>query len=130
MSVREITFHEAINEAMRLEMRRDNRVILVGEDVAGGATETKVRNGLKIILSDQRVKAVLINIFGGIMRCDVLARGVVRAAKEEGIKVPLIIRLEGTNVEEGREILENSGLNFSVAKDLEEAAKMVAKQVK
>jgi succinyl-CoA synthetase beta subunit len=98
-------------------------------DVGGGATEKMVTNGLKIILSDERVKAILINIFGGIMRCDVLARGVVNAAKEIAIHVPLIVRLEGTNVEEGREILRNSGLDFSVAQDIEEAAKMVAKQV-
>ena len=98
-------------------------------DVGGGATEEMVKNGLKIILTDKRVKAVLINIFGGIMRCDVLARGVVNAAKEVEIKVPLIVRLEGTNVEEGREILKNSDLDFSVAGDIEEAAGMVAKQV-
>ena len=98
-------------------------------DVAGGASEEMVTNGLKIILSDKRVKAILINIFGGIMRCDVLARGVAKAAKEVEIKVPLIVRLEGTNVEEGREILKDSNLDFLVAKDMEEAARMVAKQV-
>jgi len=98
-------------------------------DVGGGATEEMVKNGLKIILTDKRVKAVLINIFGGIMRCDVLARGVVNAAKEVDIEVPLIVRLEGTNVEEGREILKNSDLDFSVAGDIEEAGGMVAKQV-
>ena len=98
-------------------------------DVGGGASEEMVTNGLKIILSDERVKAILINIFGGIMRCDVLARGVVNAAKEVEINVPLIVRLEGTNVEEGREILKNSNLDFSVAQDIEEAARMVAKQV-
>jgi len=98
-------------------------------DVGGGATEEMVTKGLEIILSDKRVKAILINIFGGIMRCDVLARGVVNAAKEVEMKVPLIIRLEGTNVQEGREILRVSNLDFSVAKDMEEAARMVAKQV-
>jgi succinyl-CoA synthetase beta subunit len=98
-------------------------------DVGGGASEEMVANGLKIILSDKRVKAILINIFGGIMRCDVLARGAVKAAKEVEIKVPLIVRLEGTNVEEGREILRDSDLDFSVAKDMEEAARMVAQQV-
>jgi succinyl-CoA synthetase beta subunit len=98
-------------------------------DVGGGASEEMVTNGLKIILTDKRVKAILINIFGGIMRCDVLARGVVKAAEEVEIKVPLIVRLEGTNVEEGREILRNSDLDFSVAKDMEEAARMVASQV-
>lgn len=99
-------------------------------DVGGGASEEMVKNGLKIILSDERVKAILINIFGGIMRCDVLARGVVKAAREIEITLPLIVRLEGTNVEEGREILNNSGLDFLVAKDIEEAAGMVAEQVK
>jgi len=99
-------------------------------DVGGGATEEMVKNGLKIILRDQRVKAILINIFGGIMRCDVLARGVVNAAREIEIGVPLIVRLEGTNVEEGREILNSSGIHFLVAKDIEEAAGMVAEQVK
>ena len=98
-------------------------------DVGGGASEEMVTNGLKIILSDKSVKAVLINIFGGIMRCDVLARGVVKAANEVEIKVPLIVRLEGTNVEEGRRILKDSDLDFSVAKDMEEAARMVTKQV-
>ncbi len=98
-------------------------------DVGGGASEEMVTNGIKIILSDKRVKAILINIFGGIMRCDVLARGVVKAAEEVEIKAPLIVRLEGTNVEEGREILKNSNLDFSVAKDMEEAARMVAQQV-
>lgn len=98
-------------------------------DVGGAASEETVTNALKIILSDKRVKAILINIFGGIMRCDVLARGVVKAAKEVEITLPLIVRLEGTNVEEGRKILKDSNLDFSVAKDMEEAARMVAKQV-
>jgi succinyl-CoA synthetase beta subunit len=98
-------------------------------DVGGGASEEMVKNGLKIILRDERVRAILINIFGGIMRCDVLARGVVHAAKEIEITIPLIVRLEGTNVQEGREILRDSGLDFLVAKDMEEAASMVAKQV-
>jgi succinyl-CoA synthetase beta subunit len=99
-------------------------------DVGGGASEEMVTNGLEIILSDKRVKAILINIFGGIMRCDVLARGVVKAAKEVEIHVPLIVRLEGTNVKEGRAILQESGLDFSVARDMEEAARMVAEQVR
>jgi len=99
-------------------------------DVGGGASEEMVTNGLKIILSDKRVKAILINIFGGIMRCDVLARGVVKAAKEVKIHVPLIVRLEGTNVNEGRAILKESDLDFSVARDMEEAASMVAEQVR
>jgi succinyl-CoA synthetase beta subunit len=98
-------------------------------DVGGGASEEMVTNGLKIILSDRRVQAILINIFGGIMRCDVLARGVLKAAKEVEIPVPLIVRLEGTNVNEGRAILKESDLEFSVARDMEEAARMVAEQV-
>jgi len=88
-----------------------------------------ITRGLEIILKDSRVKAILINIFGGILRCDVLARGVLAAAKKTSISVPLIVRLEGTNVEEGRAILKDSDLKFLVAKDLEEAADLVAKQV-
>jgi succinyl-CoA synthetase beta subunit len=98
-------------------------------DVGGGATEETISKGFEIILKDHRVKAILVNIFGGILRCDVLARGVVAAAKENRVAVPLIVRLEGTNVAEGREILEGSGLKFLVAKDLSEAAKLVASQV-
>ncbi len=98
-------------------------------DVGGGASEEMITKGVEIILKDRRVKAILINIFGGILRCDVLARGVVAAAKKTSIRLPLIVRLEGTNVEEGREILRNSALKFLVAKDLAEAAKLVAKQV-
>ncbi|RLC27726.1 MAG: succinate--CoA ligase subunit beta, partial [Deltaproteobacteria bacterium] len=98
-------------------------------DVGGGANEEMIAKGIEIILQDERVKAILINIFGGIMRCDVLARGVVAAARKKGIRLPLIVRLEGTNVEEGRSILEESDLEFLVAKDLGEAAELVAKQV-
>lgn len=98
-------------------------------DVGGGASEEMITRGFEIILKDKRVKAILINIFGGILRCDVLARGVLAAAKKIQIHVPLIVRLEGTNVEEGRTILRNSDLKFLVAKDLAEAAKLVAKQV-
>ncbi len=98
-------------------------------DVGGGANEEMISKGFEIILQDRRVKAILINIFGGILRCDVLARGVLAAAKKRSIKVPLIVRLEGTNVDEGREILENSDLKFFVAKDLAEAAELVARQV-
>ena len=98
-------------------------------DVGGGASEEMVTKGLEIILEDEKVKAVLINIFGGILRCDVLARGILTAAEKTGIQVPLIIRLEGTNVEEGRKILENSDLKFLVARDMAEAADLVAKQV-
>jgi succinyl-CoA synthetase beta subunit len=98
-------------------------------DVGGGASEEMITKGLEIILKDSRVKAILINIFGGILRCDVLARGVLAAAKKNEIRVPLIVRLEGTNVEKGRDILMNSDLEFLVAKDIAEAAELVAKQV-
>jgi succinyl-CoA synthetase beta subunit len=98
-------------------------------DVGGGASEEMITRGFEIILKDSRVKAILINIFGGILRCDVLARGVLAAAKKTTIRVPLIVRLEGTNVEEGRSILKDSDLKFLVAKDLAEAAELVAKQV-
>ena len=99
-------------------------------DVGGGASEEMVTRGLEIILEDKKVKAILINIFGGILRCDVLARGVLAAAEKTAIKVPLIVRLEGTNVEEGRKILQESTLKFMVAKDMAEAAVMVTEQVK
>ena len=98
-------------------------------DVGGGASEEMVARGLEIILEDRNVKAVLINIFGGIMRCDVLARGVLAAAEKTDIKVPLIVRLEGTNVEEGRKILQGSNLKFMVAGSMAEAAEMITKQV-
>jgi len=98
-------------------------------DVGGGANEEMITKGFEIILQDKRVKAILINIFGGILRCDVLARGVVAAAKKTKIRVPLIVRLEGTNVEEGKNILENSNLDFLVAIDMAEAANLVARQV-
>jgi len=99
-------------------------------DVGGGASEEMVTRGLEIILEDENVKAILINIFGGILRCDVLARGVLAAAEKTAIRVPLIVRLEGTNVEEGRKILQESKLKFMVAKDMAEAAAMVTEQVK
>jgi succinyl-CoA synthetase beta subunit len=95
-------------------------------DVGGGASAEMVENGFKIILSDENVKGILINIFGGILRCDVLAEGVVEAAKKTEIKVPVVVRMEGTNVEEGRQILENSGLDLTTAVDLKDAAQKVA----
>ena len=98
-------------------------------DVGGGASEAMIEKGVEIILKDRRVKAILINIFGGILRCDVLARGLVAAAKRKEIHVPLIVRLEGTNVEAARTILEEAELEFLVARDIAEAAKLVAKQV-
>jgi succinyl-CoA synthetase beta subunit len=98
-------------------------------DVGGGANEEMVENGFRIILSDRNVKGVLINIFGGILRCDVLAEGVVKAARKTGIKVPVVIRLQGTNVEKGREILAASGLNLITAEDLNDAAGKIAEIV-
>uniref|UniRef100_A0A832A168 Succinate--CoA ligase [ADP-forming] subunit beta n=1 Tax=Desulfacinum infernum TaxID=35837 RepID=A0A832A168_9BACT len=95
-------------------------------DVGGGASAEMVENGFRIILSDPNVKGVLINIFGGILRCDVLAQGVVEASRKVGVKVPVVIRMEGTNVEQGRKILEESGLNLIVAQDLKDAAHKVA----
>ncbi len=99
-------------------------------DVGGGASAEMVANGFRIILSDPRVEGVLINIFGGILRCDRLAEGVIRAVKEVQVKVPIIIRLEGTNVEEGRRLLNESGLTFTVAKDMQDAAQKVAELVR
>ena len=98
-------------------------------DVGGGASAEMVENGFKIILSDKNVKGILINIFGGILRCDVLAEGVVQAAKKTGIDVPVVIRMEGTNVEEGRQILADSGLSLITAVDLKDAAQKVAQLV-
>ena len=94
-------------------------------DVGGGASAQQVENAFRILLSDQSVKAVLINIFGGIMRCDVVASGVVQAAKNLGVKVPVVVRLEGTNVEQGQEILRKSGLDFIVADGMKDAAEKV-----
>ena len=91
-------------------------------DVGGGASKEKVSGALKIIISDKDVKAILINIFGGIMRCDIIAEGIVEAVNEMKLDKPLIVRLEGTNVERGKEILSNSGLEILTAKDLEDAA--------
>ena len=95
-------------------------------DVGGGASAEMVENGFRIILSDKNVKGVLINIFGGILRCDILASGVVEAARKVGIGVPVVIRMEGTNVEEGRRILDESGLDLNVATDVWDAASKVA----
>jgi succinyl-CoA synthetase beta subunit len=94
-------------------------------DVGGGAKVDQVRNAFKIILGDRNVRAVLINIFGGIVRCDVVASGVVEAAKSIGVKAPVVVRLEGTNVEQGQEILRNSGLKFTVAEGMKDAAEKV-----
>ena len=99
-------------------------------DVGGGASKEKVSAALKIILSDKNVKGILINIFGGIMRCDVLAQGVVDAAKEINISVPLVVRLAGTNFKEGKEILDNSGLKLISAENLDDAAKKIVEAIK
>jgi succinyl-CoA synthetase beta subunit len=94
-------------------------------DVGGGANAEQIRNAFKILMSDKNVKAVLINIFGGILRCDVLAQGVIAAVKELGVRVPIVIRMEGTNVEEGKRLLKESGMNFTTADSMDEAAKKV-----
>ncbi|MEM9498143.1 MAG: ADP-forming succinate--CoA ligase subunit beta [Pseudomonadota bacterium] len=99
-------------------------------DVGGGATKDKVTEAFKIITSDPQVKGILVNIFGGIMRCDVIAEGVVEAVKEVGLKVPLVVRLEGTNVDKGKEIINSSGLDVIAADDLRDGAEKIVKAVK
>ncbi|MCG8690671.1 MAG: succinate--CoA ligase subunit beta, partial [Minwuiales bacterium] len=99
-------------------------------DVGGGATRERVTTAFKIILSDPNVEGILVNIFGGIMRCDVIAEGVVAAAKEVSLKVPLVVRLEGTNVDLGKKILADSGLTITSADDLADAAEKVVAAVK
>jgi len=99
-------------------------------DVGGSATTERVTEAFKIITSDKHVKGILVNIFGGIMRCDVIAEGVVAAVKEVGLKVPLVVRLEGTNVERGKAIINGSGLNVIAADDLDDAATKIVKAVK
>lgn len=96
-------------------------------DVGGGASQEKVAEGFKIILSDPKVKAILVNIFGGIMNCAVLAAGIIHAAQELQVKVPLVVRMEGTNVEQGKKLLADSGLNIVIANGLSEAAEKVVK---
>ena len=98
-------------------------------DVGGGATTEKVTEAFKIILSDSNVKGILVNIFGGIMKCDIIANGIVTAAKEVKINVPVVVRLEGTNAEMGKKILQESGLKLEAANDLEDAAKKIVKAV-
>jgi len=99
-------------------------------DVGGGASKEKVSEALKIILSDKNVKGILINIFGGIMKCDVLAQGVVDAAKKTQINVPLVVRLAGTNFEKGKDILDKSGLKIISASDLNSAAEKIVNEIK
>jgi len=99
-------------------------------DVGGGASKEKVTEAFKLILSDPAVKGILVNIFGGIMRCDIIAEGIIAAAKEVNLSVPLVVRLEGTNVEQGKQILAGSGLPIVAADDLGDAAKKIVAQVK
>ena len=94
-------------------------------DVGGGASKEQIRNAFKILMADKNVRAVLINIFGGILRCDILAAGVIAAVQELGVPVPIVIRMEGTNVEEGKRLLQESGLNFTTANTMGEAAEKV-----
>ena len=99
-------------------------------DVGGGASEEKVTAAFKIITADPQVKGILVNIFGGIMKCDVIARGVIAAVKTVGLQVPLVVRLEGTNVEEGKKIIRESGLNVIPADDLDDAAQKIVSAVR
>lgn len=99
-------------------------------DVGGGASQETVTNAFRILFADSHVKGLFVNIFGGIMRCDVIANGVVAAAKELGLKVPMVVRLEGTNVDKGKEILKNSGLNLYAASDMGDGAKKIVELVK
>ena len=94
-------------------------------DVGGGANAEQIKNAFRILMSDKSVKAVLINIFGGILRCDVLAEGVIAAVRDLGVPVPIVIRMEGTNVEQGKQMLRDSGLNFTTADTMSEAAEKV-----
>ena len=106
----------------RYEQTGDRRFL----DAGGGANEDMVAAGFSLMLEDPNVKGVLINIFGGILRCDIVAQGVVNAAKRTGMTLPLVIRMEGTNVEEGRRILKESGLNYHPAASMSEAARKIA----
>lgn len=99
-------------------------------DVGGGATSEMVENAFKILLKDDKVKGILINIFGGILRCDIFAEGVVRAARNTGIHIPVVVRMEGTNVDKGRQILKESGLSLETAADLKDAAQKIAAIIK
>ncbi len=99
-------------------------------DVGGGANKEQIRNAFKILMADKNVRAVLINIFGGILRCDILAAGVIAAVQELGVRVPIVIRMEGTNVEEGKKMLKESGLNFTTANSMGEAAQRVVELAK
>ncbi|MBI5345291.1 MAG: succinate--CoA ligase subunit beta, partial [Deltaproteobacteria bacterium] len=99
-------------------------------DVGGGASKEQVTAAFKILVSDPRVKTILVNIFGGIMRCDIIAEGIIAAAKEVGLRIPLVVRLQGTNVELGRKLLASSGLNIITAEKMDEAAEKAVRAVK
>ena len=99
-------------------------------DVGGGANKEKVTEAFKLILSSDKVKAIFVNIFGGIVRCDMIAEGIIAAVKEVGVKVPVIVRLEGTNVDAGKELLKNSGLAIIPADDINDGAKKSVEAVK
>ena len=99
-------------------------------DVGGGASKEKVSAAFKLILSDKNVKGILINVFGGIMRCDILAQGVIQAVKETNLSVPLVVRLAGTNFKEGKEMLDKSNLEILSAADLNDAAKKIVEAIK
>jgi succinyl-CoA synthetase beta subunit len=99
-------------------------------DVGGGATEEQVTEAFKILIADKKVKAILVNIFGGIMKCDVIAEGIINAAKTVKLSVPLVVRLEGTNVERGKQLLKESGIELIAADDLADAAEKVVKAAK
>jgi succinyl-CoA synthetase beta subunit len=96
-------------------------------DVGGGANEEQIRHAFQILMSDAQVRAVLINIFGGILRCDVLAQGVIAAVKDLGVRAPIVIRMEGTNVDEGKRLLRESGMNFTTADSMDQAAAAVVR---
>ena len=98
-------------------------------DVGGGADEEMIENAFRILVMDPKVKAIFINIFGGILRCDILANGVVAAAKKLKLKIPVIIRMEGTNMEEGHRILNESGLNFTIGHGMKDAAKKAVQAI-
>jgi succinyl-CoA synthetase beta subunit len=99
-------------------------------DVGGGTTADRVAEAFKLILSDKKVKSILVNIFGGIVRCDLIAEGIMHAAKDVGLTLPVVVRLEGTNAERGRELLANSGMNLHVAQDLTDAARQAVAAAK
>src|SRR5207253_5525171 len=99
-------------------------------DVGGGATEEQVTEAFKILIADKKIKAILVNIFGGIMKCDIIAKGIISAAKTVKLSVPLVVRLEGTNVERGKQLIAESGLSVITADDLGDAAEKVVKAAK